>query len=112
MVVRKNGSAPRRPKYAAPRPTLAELKESGEDFNRTMTDFLKVDVSTGLTFTELALTTEDPEKKRRNRKSARRAYDTVTKQMKKVHPSDRDMEELDANLDRLRAELTQLGEVL
>jgi len=111
MIVQRNGSAPGKHRYAAPRPTLAEMMASAEDFNRAGTNFLKVDLATALIFVDIALTTNDPAKKLRNRKSARKAYDTVTKQMTKVRPSDRDIGELHANLDRLRSELRRLGEV-
>ena len=81
-----------------------------KQFNRAGTQFLKVDVATALTFAETALGTQDAAKKRRNRKSARKAYDTVVRMAKKVTLSDQDSKELERGLHRLRANLRRLGE--
>jgi len=99
------------PNYAASRPTIAEYLEAGIQVNRTTLDFLKVDVQTGLTFTGIALQTEDSIKRQRNCRSARKAYDTVLKMIKKVDISENDARILYRNLHRLRSELVSLGEV-
>src|SRR5215471_7694206 len=53
------------------------LTATGKQLNATNADFLKIDVETALTFSELALTTDNTEKKKRNRENARRAYNTI-----------------------------------
>lgn len=45
--------------------------------NAANADFLTIDVQTALTFSGLALETDSEEKKQRNRKNARKAYDTI-----------------------------------
>jgi len=86
---------------------LASLRQ----FNRTGTQFLKVDVATGLTLAKAARDTQDAEKKRRNQKSARKAYDTIVRMLKKVTPTDADARQLNASLHQLKNELIQLGEI-
>ena len=79
--------------------------------NRASADFLKIDVQTALTFVNSARQTSDPDRKRRNREAARRAYQTVTKLMKRVNLNEEDMRTLVRGLEQLRSELEQLGEV-
>jgi len=88
-----------------------ELLANGREFNRVTADFLKVDVATALTFTEIALQTSDSIKKRRNRRSARKAYDSIVRLAKKVDLTPDDGELLSRNLERLKSELQTLGEV-
>jgi type IV secretory pathway TrbF-like protein len=97
--------------YAAPKPTIDALLASEKQFNQAGTQFLKVDVATALTFANTALQADDPEKKRRNRASARKAYDTVVRMMKKLKLSASDAEEIQQGLQRLKSELVTLGEV-
>jgi hypothetical protein len=93
------------------KPTREELLASSQQLNRVGTEFLKADIATGRTFVEAALSSDDPEKKRRNQKSARKAYDTVVRMLKKITPNDADAQELNAGLQRLKADLVELGEV-
>jgi hypothetical protein len=102
----------RQPRKLLLRPTLDRLLASEREMNRAGCDFLKVDVATALTLAQTALSTDDPVKKRRNRKSARKAYDTVIRIAKKIALTDQDAKYLEKGLKRLRAELTQLGENL
>jgi len=99
------------PKFSAPRPTFDELLAGREEANRVNTNFLKVDADTALTFTDIALSTEDPVKKRRNVRSARKAYDTVMRLIEKVDLSDSDGRILGAKLLTLKARLEALGEI-
>lgn len=105
---RQSAKAP----LTVPKPTVAELRMAEAQFNRAGTEFLKVDVATALTFADTALTADDPEKKRRNQKSARKAYDTVLRMAKKVSLRDRDVQELKDGLQKLNAKLKQLGEAV
>lgn len=91
---------------------MADLANTQQQFNRTGTEFLKVDVATALTFAATALNTDDPEKKRRNQRSARKAYDTVLRMTQKVTLTPQDAKELSKSLHLLRANLMRLGEVL
>lgn len=96
--------------YAASNPTLEDLLASRTQANRVTSDFLKVDVSTALTFAGIALNAENPEKRARNAKSARRGYDTVVHLLSRVTMSEEDAEEMNRNLKRLKSELRKLGE--
>jgi phage shock protein A len=91
-------------------PTVAKIRASEQELNRTGTEFLKIDVATAQTFAKIALDTEDPAKKRRNQKSARKAYDTILRLAKKITLSDQDVSKLEQELRRLKADLIQLGE--
>lgn len=102
----------RQPRKLLLRPALDRLLASEREMNRAGCDFLKVDVATALLFAQTALSTDDPVKKRRNRKSARKAYDTVIRIAKKIVLTDQDAKYLEKGLKQLRAELTQLGENL
>lgn len=100
----------REPNYAVPKPTLDELLLQGREFNHASVDFLKIDVTTALTFAGIAQQTDDPVKKRRNQRAARKAYDTVRHLAEKVDLSPDDAEILASNLARLKSELQTLGE--
>jgi hypothetical protein len=93
-------------------PELREqLDASRQEFNRVGTDFLRADVATALAFTEEALTTDDPFQKRRNQRSARKAYDTILKLSARVKFTKEEAQEMKANLKRLRSNLVSLGEI-
>lgn len=111
MRVPKKGPLKRPRCYAAPRPTQDEMLALERECNRTGSDFLKVDLATALTFAENARSSEDAAKRRRNLKSARKAYDTVLKLAQKVTLSNGDAEEIKEKLGKLRSELIELGEV-
>lgn len=98
--------------YAAPKPTVDSFFATEERLRQTGTDFLKIDVSTALTFAQTALETDDPVKKKRNQASARKAYDTVLRLVEKVSLNDADASELRLGLSRLKSDLVRLGEVL
>ena len=98
------------PNYAAPKPTLDELLSQGRELNHVSVDFLKIDVTTALTFAGIAQQTDDAVKKSRNQRAARKAYDTVLHLAEKVNLSPDDAEILAGNLARLKSELQALGE--
>jgi len=100
------------PDYAAPKPSVDDFLASGARLNRVRVDFLKIDVATALTFSGIALQTQDPEKRQRNRRSARRAYDTILGLIHRVPLTLDDAQILARNLRRLKSELVRLGEVL
>ena len=91
--------------------TMDEFLASSARLKQACADFLKIDVAMALTFSGIALRTQDSAKERRNRESARKAYDTVLKLMDKVTLTRDDARILAHNLQRLKSELVSLGEV-
>ena len=98
--------------HAVPKPTLEQLASLRNRMQRTSADFLKVDVETALTFTSSAMNAESARKKDRNRKAARRAYDTVVRLAKKVDLTDAEAHTLDRGLKKLKEDLRALGEAV
>src|SRR5262249_19038996 len=74
----------RRPRSPSGNLTTGDLAETKKTLNAVTADFLKVDVETALTFSGMALETDNPEKRERNRSNARKAYDTICRFSKKV----------------------------
>jgi len=72
--------------------------------------FLLVDSEIALTFSGIALGTSNEEKRRRTRRTARTAYDTIMRLRKVVNLSNAEQDKLDANLQRLRSELKRLDQ--
>ncbi|HYX52221.1 MAG TPA: hypothetical protein VE783_02140 [Candidatus Limnocylindrales bacterium] len=74
--------------------------------------FLLTELRTGITFANVALTAPkyDPGKLSRNRKNARKAYDTFCKFRDRVALSTSDLAELEEIATQLRSALQQLGE--
>jgi hypothetical protein len=97
--------------YAALKPTVNELLLSLGELNRTSAEFLKTDVETALTFSSIALQTEDLSKRQRNRRNARKGYDTILRLARRVRLSTDDEQFLSEKMGRLKSELQRLGEV-
>jgi hypothetical protein len=104
-----------KPRHASP--DLEEMLTRQREFadsrmhaNRVSSDFLKVDVATALTFSGIALSAQDPQKRARNQRAARKAYDTVLHLAPRVQLTHDDVVELKQNLSRLKSELRKLGE--
>ena len=90
---------------------MDEILASGARLNRTLKDFLKLDLQTSLTFSGLALqSTDDPAKRQRNRQHARHGYDTITHLLDRVALDRSDARAITRDLRRLKSELRQLGE--
>ena len=102
---------PTEPNYSAPKPTLNEFLTNGKEFNRVSTDFLKIDVATALTLAGIALGTADDIKKRRSRRAARKAYDTICRFAKSVELSNAEAQTLSSDLARLKSDLQTLDEI-
>jgi hypothetical protein len=97
--------------FAVKRPTLNQFLAANAELDRTRIDFLKVDIETALTFSGIALQSENNlEKRRRNQENARRGYDTIQRLLKKVPLNPADSRMLSRNLKRLKSELQDLGE--
>lgn len=98
--------------HAAAKPTVDEILASKSRVNKVSTDFLKLDLQTALTFTGLALETDDGLKKERNRRAARKAYDTILHLIDRVTLTDDQAEFFEKNLVQLKSDLVKLGESL
>ena len=85
----------------------AELRQQ---FERNRLQFLLTDLDTGATFCEVAQSSNDPEKRKRNQGNARKAYDTVLKFQDGVVFDSESKAELELKLSRLKFLLKQLGE--
>jgi hypothetical protein len=82
------------------------------NFERVRADFLKIDLQTALTFSGIALQTTDPAKKQRTTRTARRAYDVITRFLQRTSLTREDARLVAHNLEKLRYELRELGETL
>jgi predicted anti-sigma-YlaC factor YlaD len=89
---------------------MDELLASRQQMNRVCSEFLKLDLETGLTFVKIARQTHDHLQKKRNCRAARKAYETVAKLAQKVELSTEKGRAMKLGLARLKAELEELGE--
>jgi len=96
--------------HTAKKPTMDELAASRERMNRASVDFLKIDLETALTFAEIARTSTDPFRKKRNLQAARKAYNAIVHLAQKVDLRSSDSAFLEKRLAQLKRELTVLGE--
>jgi hypothetical protein len=87
-----------------------QLTATGEQLNATNVDFLKIDVETALTFTGLALETDNEEKKQRNRKNARKAYDAILRLWGNVTFTPSEEAHMHEKMGILKNDLELLGE--
>jgi hypothetical protein len=111
MNPRKQSVGERRPPVSMQAATDG-LTKTGQQLNSTNVDFLKIDVETALTFTKIALEADDREKRDRNRKNARKAYDTILHLRNKVEFSPSQDKYMNEKLERLKRDLITLGEKL
>lgn len=72
--------------------------------------FLQSEVDTGLTLADIALETEDPEKRRRNLRNARAAYDSILHFADRVFLTGNENQALAKQLESLKTKLIELGE--
>lgn len=108
----RKSSRPMTSGHPAAKPTMDEMLALRSRFNKASTDFLKLDLNTALTFTRLARESDNEIKRERNRRSARKAYDTVLRLKQKISLNEGDAKQISENLERLKSELISLGEVL
>ena len=87
-----------------------QLTTTGQQLNATNADFLKIDVETALTFSGLALHTDNKEKILRNRKNARKAYDTILRLWQHVTFTPSEEGYMHEMLGRLKNDLELLGD--
>ncbi len=96
--------------YAAPRPTVDELLAARERLNRAGVEFLKIDLETALTFVHIARQARDESRRKHACSAARKAYDTISNLLPRVHLSNSDSQVASRRLAQLKAELQSLGE--
>jgi hypothetical protein len=97
--------------YAAARATMDEILASRNRLNQASAEFLKIDVETALTFSQIARESQDSWKRQRNRDNARKGYETILRLIDKVNLTDDDARFLADRLEELRFNLRILGEV-
>ncbi len=78
--------------------------------NELRAKFLQVDSEIALTFSSLATTARDPEMKRQRAQTARKAYADIMRLKGGTDLSDAQKHKLEANLERLKHELRNLGQ--
>lgn len=98
-------------KLVVAKPTMDELLASRERMTRASVEFLKTDLETALTFVKIARQTRDDVRRKRTCRAARKAYETLTKFVKKVDLSAENGRRISLGLEQLKAELESLGEV-
>lgn len=80
------------------------------DLAKTGFEFLKAELATCNTLSDIALETDHPDKRQRNRKNARLAYDTVVRNQPRVLLTEEQTHYVSRTLLNLRKKLEQLGE--
>jgi hypothetical protein len=74
------------------------------------TEFLRTELFAGITRANIARNTPDESKKERNRREARKAYDTVLRFLPQMYLSEKEKEQIDSKLAALKSALRSLGE--
>lgn len=90
--------------------SVPSLTPVAQRFNSLKAEFLQIDSRTALTFSGIALSTNDREKKDRATLTARKALHTIVHLRRSVYLSDSESDYLDGNLARLKSELRMLGQ--
>lgn len=80
-----------------------------DETNRIGVQYLLVDVQTGLTFLDVADTTEHPENRARNLQNALKVYLTVQRLSSQVTPSVGEKMELGCRMEELKLRLNKAG---
>jgi sporulation-control protein spo0M len=89
---------------------IRELTDTGKQLNATNADFLRIDAETALTFSQLAMETGNFEKRKRNCKNARKAYDGILRMWNSVTFTPTQEGYMHELLSRLKNNLELLGE--
>lgn len=77
--------------------------------NEVGLEFLKAEVSTGLSFADIALSAHDEERRKRNSEKARAAYDAILKFAPHVEMTEKESGQVSESMARLKHKLTDLG---
>jgi phosphoenolpyruvate carboxylase len=89
---------------------VAEVEATLDRINRASTEFLKIDLETALTFTNIARQTSDISRRERNCLAARKAYDAVERLVQKVDLNKQDKNTIKKGMQQLKTELEALGQ--
>jgi len=90
--------------------SVPEFAPVAQRANKLKADFLQIDSQVALTFSGIALTASDPEKRKRTILTARKAYNTIMRLRQDVDLTKGERNKLDVNVARLRSELQRLGQ--
>ena len=91
--------------------SMPQKSTIASDFNKKGAEFLKVEVETGLTFANIALSEEPGSQERiKNQSNARKAYQTVLRLRDRVEKPEATSRSIQNGLDQLRSALIKLGE--
>lgn len=75
-------------------------------------EFIRSELETGLTFTRIAHVADRGAKVTRNRANARKAYDAVLRFAPRVPQTAAESKAIEVKLEKLKAQLRELGEEL
>jgi hypothetical protein len=85
-------------------------KDTRNELNRKMVDFIKIDLDIGLTFAQTALQSDNPETIARTLRAARKVYDQLGKLLSRVRLTAVDSIEIAEKTECLKSALTKLSE--
>jgi hypothetical protein len=80
-----------------------------EIYDPTGLDFVLVELDLAATFCDLALSTQDQERKERNTSNARKAYDSARHYLQRLSPGSAKQALIHEKVSRLKDSLEQLG---
>jgi hypothetical protein len=89
---------------------FAREQELRDQFESNQLQFLLIEVDTAITFCDVAKTSADPDRMRRNIANARTAYDTLLKFIGRAHFDAASKREFDQKFARLQSLLRGLGQ--
>jgi len=87
-----------------------DSKKLKKQVETTQADFVLTEVSASTTFAQVALDADDPEKRERNRKNARKGYDTARRFSHTPALRGPGLQEFNMGMARLEKMLRRLGE--
>jgi hypothetical protein len=92
--------------------TTGPFAEEAADFQDAVIRFLNTEADVGLTLASLAAESRDAKKRLRNRRNARKAYDSALRYFDKAAPTDAELKVVQQKMATLRELLKSLGERL
>ena len=84
--------------------------ESVETAKAKTVDFVRIELDTAETFADIALGASDEDKKERNRRNARKGFDTALHFLATVAPTPEEQEVITARIASVKSKLEKLGE--
>lgn len=107
----KTQKYPSRALSDGPRKELKEAELLSQKLNDQKVDLIKIDLETSFTFAKIAKdAADDREKRLRNRRHARRGYDTITHFLRTAILGQSERDAIEKGIGRLKNELQELGE--